>query len=81
MAKNTSIWLGEHFDSYIKEKISTGRYSNASEVIREGLRMLEEKDKNIQLLREALEAGENSGLATPFDNEAFLKEMKAQVRK
>lgn len=78
MAKNTSIWLGEHFETFIKDKVGSGRYSNASEVIRAGLRMLEEEERNIELLREALDAGEQSGFATPFDSEQFLKEMKAK---
>lgn len=78
MAKNTCIWLGEYFETFIKDKVGSGRYSNASEVIRAGLRMLEEEERNIELLREALAAGEQSGFATPFDSEQFLKEMKAK---
>ncbi|HPX05349.1 MAG TPA: type II toxin-antitoxin system ParD family antitoxin, partial [Tenuifilaceae bacterium] len=40
MNRNTSISIGSYFDNFIKERISEGRYKNASEVIRAGLRLL-----------------------------------------
>jgi antitoxin ParD1/3/4 len=55
---NTSISLGEHFESFIQNEISTGRYSSASEVVRTALRLLEAEEKKIEALRIALEEGE-----------------------
>jgi antitoxin ParD1/3/4 len=61
MAKNTSITLGNHFDSFISQLIETGRYSSVSEVIRAGLRMLEDNETKLKNLRSLLEEGEQSG--------------------
>ena len=44
MGKNTSISLGNHFEEFIQTRIGEGRYTNASEVIRAGLRLLEEEE-------------------------------------
>lgn len=56
--------------------IKTGRYNNASEMIRAGLRLLEEKEKKIQLLNAAIQEGENSGICTDFDPQKHLHELK-----
>ena len=66
-SKNTSVTRGEHFEEIIEKSIKSGRYSSASEVIREGLRLVEEREKKITLLREAIEAGEKSGFIKNFD--------------
>jgi len=66
MSKNTSVTLGEHFEEIIEKSIESGRYSSASEVIREGLRLVEEREKKINLLREAIETGEKSGYVKNF---------------
>ena len=63
MAKNTSITLGDHFDSFITKQIKTGRYNSVSEVIRAGLRVLEDAETKIETLRNLLTEGENSGIA------------------
>lgn len=67
MPKNTSVTLGEHFEEIINKSIKSGRYSSASEVIRAGLRMLDERERKISLMREAIEAGEKSGYVKNFD--------------
>jgi len=61
MAKNTSITLGNHFDSFIAQQIKTGRYSSTSEVIRAGLRILENTETKLETLRNLLDEGEKNG--------------------
>ena len=63
MAKNTSVTLGEHFDQFINQQLNTGRYGSASEVIRAGLRVLEDQETKILNLRNMLIEGENSGVS------------------
>ncbi len=63
MAKNTSVTLGEHFDQFINQQLNSGRYGSASEVIRAGLRALEDQETKIMNLRNMLVEGENSGVA------------------
>jgi antitoxin ParD1/3/4 len=66
MAKNTSIVLGEHFDQFIATQVSVGRYGSASEVVRQGLRLLEEHEQRYAAIRQSLIEGENSGKSTPL---------------
>ncbi len=77
MNRNTSISLGNYFDSFIQSKISVGRYKNASEVVRAGLRLLEEEENKIMALREAIQEGIGSGIASDFDAKSHLKKLKA----
>ena len=78
MSKNTSITLGSYFDQFIQGILREGRYKNASEVVRAGLRLLEEEEQKIIALRHAIDEGINSGLAEDFDPEEHLKMMKAK---
>ncbi len=70
--KNTSFSLGEHFSGFVGAQIEQGRYSSASDVVRAGLRLLEEREAKLDVLRSALVAGEKSGVSTAFDVEAFI---------
>ena len=72
MSKYTSISLGDHFTSFVERQLAQGRYGSASEVVRAGLRLLEEHETKLEALRAALIEGEESGPARPFDREAFL---------
>ena len=77
MSRNTSISIGDYFDNFIQNRISTGRFKNASEVIRAGLRLLEEEENRIIALREAIQEGIESGVAYDFDPESHLERLKA----
>lgn len=72
MSKNTSIALGEHFQNFVQEQITQGRYGSTSEVIRAGLRLLEEHTANLAALRHAIQEGIDSGPAEPFNFDEFI---------
>ena len=78
MTKNTSISLGEHFTHFVDTQLTGGRYGSASEVVRAGLRLLEEHESKVQALRAALVAGEESGPSVRFDVERFVGEKRAR---
>lgn len=78
MPKNTSIVLSDHFDAFIEEQVEEGRYASASEVVRAGLRLLEEHENHVAAVRRALIEGEESGPPEAFDFQAFLTEMNSQ---
>jgi antitoxin ParD1/3/4 len=75
MSKNTSVTLGNHFEKIIEKSIESGRYSSASDVIREGLMLLDEREQKVKILRDAVEAGERSGYVKDFDPIKYLKEL------
>ncbi|MBY3046942.1 type II toxin-antitoxin system ParD family antitoxin [Rhizobium leguminosarum] len=77
MARNTSISLSDHFTSFIDTQVQAGRYGSASDVIRAGLRLLEEHEAKVKALQHALIEGEESGPATPFDFDAFNARKRA----
>ena len=76
--KTTSVALGTYFDDFIRAKIAQGRYNNASEVVRAGLRLLEEEEDRVMALKSAIEEGINSGIAVDFDPGQFLQMLKAK---
>jgi len=78
MDKNTSISLGSYFDKFVRGRISAGRYRNASEVIRAGLRLLEEEENRMVALRDAIQEGMESGIAHDFNPEKHLQILKAK---
>jgi antitoxin ParD1/3/4 len=63
MSKNTSFSVGEHFTGFIEARVSEGRYSSASDVVRAGLRLLEEQETRLAALRDAIAAGDESGVS------------------
>jgi antitoxin ParD1/3/4 len=75
MGKNTSIILGEYYEDMIKKEMENGKYSSASEMIREGLRLLEERSRKIEAINKALVIGEKSGKPLEYNYSNFLKKM------
>jgi antitoxin ParD1/3/4 len=81
MGRNTSISLGDHFENFVDDKVSAGRFKNASEVIRAGLRLLEEEEAKITALRKAIDEGFESGFVKNFNPEKHLAKLKSGKRK
>ena len=78
--KNTSISLGNYFDQFVSSQVAAGRYKNVSEVIRAGLRLLEDEESRIIALRNAIQEGIDSGIAHDFDPDKHLQELKERRR-
>lgn len=78
--KTTSVALGPYYENFIASTIQTGRYNNASEVIRAGLRMLEENEKKFQELCSAIKEGEDSGIYENFNPHDHLKQLKSTTK-
>lgn len=79
MPRNTSVTLGEHFEGFIAEQIKTGRFESKSEVVRAAMRLLEEHERKVAALRQALIEGENSGAAVPFDMTTVINEARKRA--
>lgn len=77
MGRNTSVSLGTHFANFIDAQVQGGRYGTASDVVRAGLRLLEEHEARVQALQDSLRAGLESGEPRPFDFEAFKARKRA----
>jgi len=80
MRQNTSVYLGSYFDNFVKTNISEGRYSNASEVVRSGLRLLEEEENKVKVLKKLIQEGIDSGIAEDFNPEKHLELLKANKK-
>lgn len=70
--KNTSIALGDRHVAYARSKVDSGEFSSISEVVRDALRRVEERDAKVQRLRALIREGEESGPTRPFDFDAFV---------
>ena len=81
MSRNTSVSLGNYFESFVDSRVSQGRFKNASEVIRAGLRLLEEEENKIVALKKAIEEGIESGIAKNFNPKKHLALLKANKRR
>ena len=75
MGRNTSVSLGDHFETFVDERVKMGRYASASDAVRAGLRLLEQEETKLETLRAALIKGEESGIAEDYDIEAIQREL------
>jgi antitoxin ParD1/3/4 len=75
MARTQTVTLGEHWNDFVTSLVESGRYTSISEVLRDSLRLLEEKEaaSRLEALRQALIDGENSGPAGPLDMDAIKR--------
>ncbi|MCB9255573.1 MAG: type II toxin-antitoxin system ParD family antitoxin [Chitinophagales bacterium] len=78
MSKNTSISLGNYFDQFVQSSIREGRYKNVSEVIRAGLRLLEEEESKVIALKKAIQEGVDSEIAHDFEPKKHLEMLKSK---
>ena len=76
--KNTSVSLGNYFDIFVSSQVAVGRYKNVSEVIRAGLRLLEDEESKVIALKNAIQEGIDSGIADHFDPKNHLQALKAR---
>lgn len=79
MSKNTSIILNGHLDVFVEQQVDSGNYASASEVIRAGLRLLEEREMKVQRLRTEIQKGLDSGVVDDFDINDFLEQRHAEA--
>jgi antitoxin ParD1/3/4 len=76
MGKNTSVSLGDHFENFVDDRVKTGRYSSASDAVRAALRLLEQEETKLDLLRETLAKGESQlDQGQGIDGEEFMNEI------
>lgn len=74
--KNTSISLGDYFEQFIKNQLESGRYKNASEVVRAGLRLLQNEEKKVVVLKNEINKGLKSTKIEDFDFDKHLIKLK-----
>jgi antitoxin ParD1/3/4 len=79
MAMATSYSIGKHFEEFIASLIASGRYSTASEIIRDGLRIIEEREQRREAKLEWLRAEIQKGLDSPSE-EVDIKELIEDVK-
>jgi antitoxin ParD1/3/4 len=80
MGRNTSVSLGNYFENFVDNSVAEGRFKNASEVIRAGLRLLEVEENKIIALKKAINEGIDSGIAENFNPTQHLESLKTKKR-
>jgi antitoxin ParD1/3/4 len=79
MPKNTSFVLGDHFEGFIVEEVASGRYGNASDVMRAALRLLEQEEKKLEALRAAIDAGDTSPESGDLDGKNVFSRLRRKI--
>ncbi len=77
----SSYTLGEHFEEFVKSLVASGRYASASEVMRDSLRLLEEREKLREAKLAALRADIQEGLASGPSQPLDMAEIKVSARR
>jgi antitoxin ParD1/3/4 len=79
----TSVALSSHFETFVRDQVESGRYNNASEVVRAGLRLLEDQQKQADLQLEAMKAAIAAGLASgrSIPGDQVFDRLEAKYRK
>lgn len=72
---STSVTLGEHWEAFIQKQLESGRYGSKSELMRESLRLLEQRETKLEALRAALREGVESGIAEDYE----LQQINAEL--
>ena len=75
--KSTSIVLSDHWQRYIEMQVASGRHASASEVVRDALRLAEDRQKRVDRLNALIDEGEASGFIEDFDFDAFIAAVAA----
>lgn len=75
MGKNTSVVIGEAQEAFIRRQVAAGRFGSASEAIREGLALLEERELRLENLRRLIDEGDQSGDHQEVDLDAFVADL------
>jgi antitoxin ParD1/3/4 len=76
MAKNTSVLLGDHFENFVDDRVKNGRYASVSDAVRAALRLLEQEETKLDLLRETLARGEiQLDQGQGIEGEAFMRKL------
>lgn len=77
-----NVNLTHELEEMVKQKVTSGLYNSASEVVREALRLMEEQDRiravKLEHLRQAIREGLDSGDPTPWDPEEIKREGRAK---
>ncbi len=78
MARNTSVSLGDHFENFVDGRVKAGRYASASDAVRAGLRLLEQEEIKLDVLRQTLASGESQlDQGQGIDGESFMNDLIA----
>ena len=79
--KSTSFSLGNHLSAFVEAQVGQGHYGSVSDVVRAGLRLLEDEETELAALRAALIEGEQNGPCIPFYFETFVAGKRARLSK
>lgn len=78
MSRNTSVEIGEELGLFVDHQVQSGRYGSVCEVVRAGLRHLQDKETKMAALRVAVTEGLKSGSPESFDFDQFIKKRQAK---
>jgi antitoxin ParD1/3/4 len=80
MAKNAPVVLNDRAERFVAEQVSSGRFASASDVVDAALKLMEEREAKLAVLRAAIQEGLDSGEAIPLDREAFFAKARERAK-